>query len=111
MLTVKQAKVRRMAHSDGEPVAEVEVVVAERPQPLKVYLRPTEEGYEITQVLSNDADYELDWYDNDLHQAFEDLSDAVLHTFAARDGGAAFVGQILSSGGVKKQLDDMFHRY
>jgi|HigsolmetaAR203D_1030402.scaffolds.fasta_scaffold04172_4 hypothetical protein len=110
MWTVKQAKVRRMAQYGGEPVAEVEVVVAERPHPLKVYMRPTEEGYEVTRVLSNDADYELDWYDNDLHQAFEDLSASVLQT-GGRDGSAAFAGQIVSSGGVKKQLDEMFHRF
>lgn len=104
MYTVTDAKFVQMVEQNGAMMAEVEVSVAERNDGLKVYLYPTENGYEAAQVLSNDADYDLDWYDNDLHQAFSDISDKVLNSASTDASGNSFVNQVLAMDGVQTEL-------
>lgn len=78
MIHVTKAEWRRAAELEGKPVSEVEVWVAGQQDTWKVYMEKAEHGYRIHQILKNDADYDLDWYDNDMHQAYEDISNEVV---------------------------------
>jgi hypothetical protein len=78
MVQVMKAEWKRTAEREGKDVSEVEVWVAEEEKPLKVYIEQEAGGYHIHQILRNDADYDLDWYDNDMHKAFQDVSGEVV---------------------------------
>ncbi len=46
--------------------------------------------YDMVRIIRNDADLELDWYDNNLHSAFEEVTDKAFtdstHITAGRNG-------------------------
>lgn len=74
MVEVMKAEWKRNTEMNGRPVSEVEVWVSGQTAPWSVYLERTNNGYTIHQILKDDADYSIDWFDNDLHQAFRDIS-------------------------------------
>lgn len=105
MARVVNAHFRRVAELGGQAVAEVEVMTTHRqnPQLLAYFSRaPEDGGYSLVQVLANNADYEVDWYDNSMHSAFEDISGSALGT---AEDQAELAAQILAYDGVAEALD------
>lgn len=71
MKPFRSARFVRIGEWQGQPVAEVEAYEEGESDPLAVTLAWDGMKYQPMRVLRNRADHELDWYDNDLHQAFE----------------------------------------
>ncbi len=74
MKPFQSARFLRMGTWQGQPVAEVEANMEGEQDPLTISLAWDGTAYQAVQVLRNHADRELDWYDNDLHQAFEQVN-------------------------------------
>lgn len=77
MYYIKDAKLRRMTEYDGERCAEIGVLPGAVDDPgLLVYFTQRSPGeYEMVRIIRNDADALLDWYDNNMHDAFVDVTD------------------------------------
>lgn len=81
MYYIKDAKIRRFTELDGVRCAEVEVRPGAADDPeLLVYITAKDQtdgqhDYDMVRIIRNDADLELDWYDNNLHSAFEEVTD------------------------------------
>lgn len=108
MLTVRQASFRGIRDAQGQRVAEVEVMT-DNPgcASLLAYFREGPKGYQLVRVLSNDAATEVDWYDNNLHEAFEDVT-MKLFSGPSHGGGEdrnAFAAQVLDKDGIRADLD------
>lgn len=101
-MNIESAKFLRMSERGGEQMAEVEVRVSGIEQPLKVYLQQQNGYLRVAEVLGNDADYQVDWYDNDLHQAFVDMSDRLLGDPAHEQD---FIGQLKAQSSLTQELD------
>lgn len=83
MYYIKDAKFRRLTEYNGVPCAEVEVSPGAADEPdLLVYIARSDgihgqtgqdesvSQYEIVHMIRSDADLEIDWYDNSMHDAF-----------------------------------------
>ncbi|MCR2802594.1 hypothetical protein [Paenibacillus soyae] len=82
-----EARVRGIVNRRGEACAEVEVQTNDPASPvvLAYYSRGGAEP-ELKEVLLNDADTELDWFDNNMHQAFTDLTSIVSQESGSGNG-------------------------
>lgn len=102
-MDIVHAEVRRTTNLDGRPCAEVEVVTddAGAANLLVYFAEAPDGGIEMVRVTENDADREIDWYDNPLHQAVVDRTDAFMNV--ARDGGS-FGEQVLQFGSVREDV-------
>ncbi|MNW64101.1 hypothetical protein D3C74_423480 [compost metagenome] len=72
-----------------------------------------EEGYEIVRILTNDADTATDWFDNNLHDAFQDVTVSAFTGSAImtpEDERSKFQQELLIFGDLKKQLEAHFHK-
>lgn len=108
-MIVTEAHVRRAADRDGLHCAEVEVRTsdAQTPELLVYFGHYRDDDYDMIAVVSNDARSEIDWYDNGLHQAFADLTDALFDTPTMKtDWGEreTFKDQVLSYPGVRADI-------
>ncbi|WP_052476311.1 hypothetical protein [Cohnella kolymensis] len=105
MAGVVSAHFRKVAERGGQALAEVEVMTAhpQNPRLLAYFSRASEGGgYSLVQVLANNADYELDWYDNSMHTAFEDISGNAIGT---AEDQAELAAEILAYDGISDALD------
>ncbi|GGH33743.1 hypothetical protein [Paenibacillus segetis] len=78
MYYIKEAKFRRMAEYNGVPCAEIQVSPGRVDDPdLFVYIARDHsgKGYEIVRMIRSDADLEIDWFNNDMHDAFAEVSE------------------------------------
>ncbi|WP_373231413.1 hypothetical protein [Cohnella sp.] len=109
MMKVKEARFRRVLYRGGQSYAEVEVLTdhGRNPQML-AYFRVGQNGsYQLVRLIGNDADQEIDWFDNNLHSAFEELTASM---FSSPDHLAAndrddFAEQILAVDGISEELE------
>lgn len=111
MLTVQQAAFRGIRDWGGQRLAEVEVKTGDPGLPeLLVYFRQGPKGYQLVRVLANDADTEVDWYDNDMHDAFRDVTMALLSgpDHHSAEDRQAFAERVLNQDGVRRELDMHF---
>ncbi|AHV98624.1 hypothetical protein [Paenibacillus sabinae] len=117
MYYIKDAKIRRMLEYDGAPCAEVGVLPgAVGDSALLVYIveDKREEGYEIVRILTNDADTSTDWYDNNMHDAFVDVTSSAFTgspVMSPEDERDKFQRELLIFGKLKKQLEERFREY
>jgi hypothetical protein len=104
MARVVKADFRRVLERGGQALAEVEVLTDHRqnPQLLAYFSTSPDGGYALVQVLANNADYEVDWYDNSMHSAFEDVSGS---SIGSSEDQADFASEILAYGGIAETLD------
>lgn len=109
MMKVREARFRRVLDRGGKPYAEVEVFTDQQRNPqMLAYFRAGEEGnYPLVKLMTNDADQEIDWFDNNMHFAFEEVTGEV---FSSPDHLAItdrdyFASQILAYDGVSEELD------
>lgn len=111
MLTVLQATCRGARTFGNQRLAEVEVRTGDPSIPeLLAYFREGPKGYQLVRVLANEARTELDWYDNDLHQAFRDVTAQLFsgpNHMADNDRGA-FAEKVLNAEGVREELDLLY---
>jgi len=78
-VNVRSAHVRGIVNRDGEPCAEVEVETDSASAPVVLAYFANEGGIAVLRsVVRNDANRETDWFDNNLHQAFEDITSTAL---------------------------------
>lgn len=111
MLTVRQAAFRRMADRGGRLLAEIEVQTEDTGSPqLLAYFRKGPKDYQLVQVLSDDADPEIDAYDNNMHQAYEDVTMRLFSgpSHAAPNDRNEFASQVLGTNGLRQTLDLQF---
>ncbi|WP_334078230.1 hypothetical protein [Paenibacillus sanfengchensis] len=77
MYYIKDAVFRRITEVEGTPCGEILV----RPgavgdADLFVYVARSSGGeYEIVRMVKSDADLGTDWYDNNMHQAYEEVAE------------------------------------
>nr|WP_256756714.1 hypothetical protein [Cohnella sp. WQ 127256] len=114
MMNVREAHFRRMLDRGGQAFAEVEVLTDhQRDAQMLAYFREGQNGtYSLVRIISNDANYEVDWFDNSLHSAFEDVMKPMFSTpdhLAANDRDE-FATQILEFAGVREALERNFTR-
>ncbi|MNC68229.1 hypothetical protein D3C75_1188010 [compost metagenome] len=105
-----------MTEYDGAPCAEVGVLPgAVGDSALLVYIveDQREEGYEIVRILTNDADTETDWFDNNMHDAFQDVTVSAFTgsiVMSPEDERSKFQRELLIFGQLKKQLEEHFRQ-
>jgi hypothetical protein len=109
MMKVREAQFRRVVERDGQRLAEVEVFTDHQrdPQMLAYFRESKEDSYPLVKLLSNDASQEIDWFDNSLHSAFEDVTKPLFSTpdhLGANDRDD-FASQILAYTGVSEALE------
>ncbi|TFE30665.1 hypothetical protein [Cohnella luojiensis] len=109
MTKVREAHFRRVLDRGGQPFAEVEVLTDHPRNPqMLAYFRTSQNGdYSLVKLISNDADYEIDWYENNLHSAFDDVMGTMLFTpdHIGESDRKEFVAQILAYPGIAEVLD------
>ena len=104
-MDITDARVRGTVNLNGRPCAEVEVSTggAGEPNLLVHFAKKADGGLEMVRVIENDADREIDWYDNPLHQAVVDRTDA--YQGAAADGSSgSFEERVLGFGSVREEV-------
>lgn len=78
MYYIKDAEFRRMDEHRGRPCAVVQVRPGAVGDPdLFVYIARSgqAEGWEIVRMIRSDAQPEIDWYDNNMHQAYAEVAE------------------------------------
>ncbi len=109
MMKVREARFRRVLDRGGQPFAEVEVLTDHPRNPqLLAYFRQGRKGdYTLVKLISNDADYEIDWFENNLHSAFDNVMETMLSTpdHIGESDRNDFVAQILAYPGIAEVLD------
>jgi len=110
-MDIVDARVRRTVDLDGRPCAEVEVASGDdREATLLVYFaQAADGGLEMVRVVEKDADREIDWYDNPLHQAAVDRTDAYRSASAAGDSGS-FGERVLNFGTIRNEALHMLEQ-
>ncbi|MFC5529315.1 hypothetical protein [Cohnella yongneupensis] len=109
MITVRDARYCRVLDRGGHRLAEVEVYTGHPRDPqLVAYFSVDSNGaFKLENVLTNDADAEIDWFDNNMHSAMYDVSPQIfsgpdhLGLFDRKD----FAAQLLAREGVKEALE------
>lgn len=106
-MNVLRASVRRIVNRGGVLCGEVEVKTDDPECPVMLaYMAPAySDEYEMIAVLGNDADMEIDWYDNNLHDAFTDQTIQLsAMSSEGMEGMESLKQQILTSGVVRDDL-------
>lgn len=109
MMNVREAQFRRVLDRGGQSVAEVEVFTDHQrdPRMLAYFRGGTKGSYPLVRLISNDADSEIDWFDNNLHSAFEDVTKAMFTSpdHLAENERDEFAAKILAYPGIAEALD------
>ncbi|GIQ68559.1 hypothetical protein DUZ99_00045 [Xylanibacillus composti] len=100
MKPFRSARFIRMGEWQEQSVAEVEAYVEGEQNPLSVSIAWDGTQYRAVRVLRNHANRELDWYDNDLHQAFEQVQAP-----SDRQEGKEWVLALLATDGLQARLE------
>ncbi|MFD2670527.1 hypothetical protein [Marinicrinis sediminis] len=89
-MNVKKAVFQGMVEDQGESYALISVEVEQGEHPLyQLYVDRALNGqYRIHRLFRNDANPELDWYNNDMHHAYEDVTSQVTQSSQQAAGGA-----------------------
>ncbi|WP_424768106.1 hypothetical protein [Paenibacillus sp. sgz302251] len=108
-MQVIEAHVRQAVERDGIRCGEVEVKTDEAGAPnVLVYFSLSQDNdFDMSSIVRNDANAETDWFDNNMHQAFEEITvNAFQNVNMKTNWGAreAFKEQVLSSGRVREEL-------
>ncbi|CAM4120441.1 hypothetical protein L1N85_02680 [Paenibacillus alkaliterrae] len=114
-MQVVEAHVRRAVRWGGIPCGEVEVTTDEAGAPvvLAFFSLSKDNDFDLQAIVRNDADTETDWFDNNMHQAFQDMTvDVFQNVNMKTDWGAreSFKEQVLSSGKVREELKRLLEK-
>jgi hypothetical protein len=109
MMKVREAHFRRVLDRGGQALAEVEVFTdhPQDPQMLAYFLVGLKGYYPLVKLISNDANHEIDWFDNNLHSAFEDVMKPMFTTpdHLGNNDRYEFAAQIMSYPGIAEALE------
>ncbi len=111
MMQVRDAVYRGIVDSNGHKLAEVAVRTDEPGDPAYLaYFRKGLKGYQLVRVMADRSDRELDWFDNNLHAAYEDVTAALFTgpSHMAENDRDEFARQVLGVGEVRQKLDAHF---
>lgn len=78
---------------------------------LVIFTPSADSDFEMTHIYRKAARQELDWYDNNLHQAYKDITDEMFENNAMktnREMREEFKERVLSFGTVRKDLQEQF---
>ncbi|QJD81756.1 hypothetical protein [Cohnella herbarum] len=108
-MKVREAQFRRILDRGGQRLAEVEVFTDHQhdTQMLAYFRMGKEDSYPLVKLISNDASEEIDWFDNSLHSAFDDVTKSFFSSpdhLGANDRDE-FASQILAYTGVSEALE------
>ncbi|MDQ0916696.1 hypothetical protein [Paenibacillus sp. V4I5] len=114
MREIKQANIVRFTERNDVRCADIEVKAEGIKEILLVEFTPTKDNdIDMRHVYRKDASNEIDWYDNNLHEAFKDVSEELFNNnehdkeWGERE---AFIKEILSFGSIRKELEEHFRR-
>ncbi|WP_239615170.1 hypothetical protein [Cohnella mopanensis] len=109
MVKVREAQFRRVLDRGGERFAEVEVFTDhQRDSQMLAYFRAgRNDSYPLVRLITNDADYGVDWFDNSFHSAFTDVMKPLLSSpdHLGEIDRDEFAVQILGYSGVSEALE------
>jgi hypothetical protein len=105
----RHAQYQRVDKRGDSLWAEVEVQLNDEGGSLVVWFTDSkDQDYDIVMILQKDAELDVDWYDNNLHQAYVDVTESLF----ADDSGETlwklretFKEDVLNYGDVREQLD------
>ncbi|WP_338588376.1 hypothetical protein ACMX2M_31115 [Paenibacillus polymyxa] len=104
MYAIQDAKIRRLTEVDGLSCAEVEVQPGNAGDPsLLVYVASTQPGnsLEVVRIVRNHSDSAIDWYNNNMHTAFEEATDTAFENsegITAEEDKARFQSELFAFG-------------
>ncbi|XEC93225.1 hypothetical protein AB6A23_17830 [Paenibacillus tarimensis] len=108
-MNVIQAHVRGAVERDGVQCAEVEVRTDDpkRPELLVYFSASKDNDYDMHSIVNHEANTEIDWFDNNLHEAFREVSGNMFETYQMKtDWGQRefFKESVLSFGNVREEI-------
>ncbi|UUZ80065.1 hypothetical protein LJK88_34510 [Paenibacillus sp. P26] len=108
MKNVKNAEFKRILERNDRLCADVEVELEGEPDKLVALFAEAEDNdLDMVMVLRKEADTDVDWYDNNLHAAYVDVT---VEMFADRAGEThwgpreKFKEQVLGFGNVRERI-------
>lgn len=100
---VTAARWLTVSEEGSHRLAEVEVELEGNQQPLVATLiKEGQNRYELQSLVQEDADIDIDWYDNNLHQAYVDVKPL---WFEKEEEIQQFVSHLLAFEHVRDSLD------
>lgn len=107
-----EAHGRGMVSRAGSACAEVEVRTDDASAPVVLaYFASVGSEPALKEVLRNDADTELDWFDNNMHQAFQNITDkASSSSELGRSELQRFGDRVLAMEGVRGRIRSLFQQ-
>jgi hypothetical protein len=107
MITIQDASFVRLGYSGGETFAEVQVRASGHALPLVATFKQEADGrLTMTNVTEKHDDHNLDWYDNNLHDAYT----SVLSTLFTEDAErSAFAEEILRFKEIRETIEDSMY--
>ena len=111
MITIRNASFVRLGYSGDETFAEVEVAADGFDHPLIATFRREADGrLALANVTEKREDRLLDWYENNLHDAYADATDRLFG--GGSDGETtrrSFAEQVLRFGNLREDIEDAFY--
>ena len=105
------ARFCRLVELGGRLLAEVEIRTDDPKDPeLVAFVERTGDGadpYNVRMIYRKDADYETDWYDNSLHQAYKEIKND--SSGKRNEGLDRLCEDAVRFGPVRADLDRAFH--
>lgn len=106
---IRKARYNRVLDRGGHRIAEVEVFTGHPrdPQFLAYFSVCSNGAYRLDNVLANDAETEIDWFDNSMHSAFSDVTPQIFSNpdHVGLFNHDEFTAQLLAHEGIKEALD------
>jgi hypothetical protein len=107
---IREVAFRRMGYSGDEKFAEVMVTSDDFNSPVIVTFKQERDGnLSLVSVSGIDEEHSVDWFDNNLHSAYPDLTQQL---FPPPSGAAMlrkFAAEVLSFGDTEEMLKDKFY--
>ncbi|MBD0381199.1 hypothetical protein [Paenibacillus sedimenti] len=112
MTAVKHAEIRGFTERNDVHCADIEVKVEGfKDVFLAEFTGSRDNDFDMTHVYRKDASEEIDWYDNNLHEALKDVSEEMFQNEAGETIWAKreeFKEGILTFGTIRKELNEHF---
>lgn len=106
---IRRAEFSRIIPNDGKLYGEVKVWPVKETDPMLAWFAREEDGcLNLAKLIRKQEELDLDWYDNDLRQAFDDVTDSWF-TEDQPGGGCdrtEFEREILDYGNVAAMLEE-----
>jgi hypothetical protein len=107
MMTIQEASFVRLGYSGDETFAEVEVQANGRTHPLIATFKQEQDGrLSLVNVTEKHDDHILDWYENNLHEAYPSVMATM---FAEESDRQAFAEQVLKYNGIQETIEDTIY--